>query len=357
MNIAAPYAHAGSSTQSIMLQVCLALVPATAAGFYLFGWPAFYLWTVTCAAAIACEALALWLRYGHCKRLADGSALLTGWLIALTLPPWAPWWIGVFGSAFALLLGKHLYGGIGQNLFNPAMLARVALLVAFPLQMTAWTLPGAGVMPDAFASLAITFAGAAGPDGFAGATALGHLQTGLTQHLHARELLAEFNPWQAFIGWQPGSLGETSELLVLLGGAWLLWRRIISWEIPLALLVSLGFASLIGWMADPATQGHPLFHLTSGGVMLGALFIATDPVTSPVSRLGRLVFGAGCGVLIFIIRAWGTFPEAVGFAVLFMNAVAPLIDRYCRPRIYGRRSSGEPLPALTTRELMKEVQR
>lgn len=357
MNAAAPYAHAGSSTQSIMLQVCLALTPTTAAGFYVFGWPAFYLWLVTCVAALACEALALWLRYGHCRRLADGSALLTGWLIALTLPPWAPWWIGVFGAAFALLVGKHIYGGLGANLFNPAMLARVALLVTFPLQMTAWTVPGAGVLPDALASLAITFGGAPGPDGFAGATPLGHLQTGLTQHLDARELLVDFQLGKALLGWQPGSMGETSELLVLMGGLWLLWRRIISWEIPLALLSTLALLALIGWLVDPTTQGHPLFHLASGGVMLGALFIATDPVTSPVSRLGRLVFGAGCGALIFVIRAWGTFPEAVGFAVLFMNAMAPLIDRYCRPRIYGRRASGEPLPALTTRELLKEVQR
>jgi len=343
-----PFAHDRSSVNRIMLHVCLALAPATLFGLYLFGWPAINLWLLTCASALATEAVCLrWLGQ-PLARLQDGSALLTGWLLALSLPPWAPWWIAVGGSVFAIGIGKQLYGGIGQNLFNPAMLARVALLIAFPLQMTSWVLPqplGSAGAPGFVEGLAITFAGAPLADGMSGATALGHLKTELTLGHSAEAILAgDFSLLAALLGNSAGSLGETSELLILLGGAWLLARRIIHWEIPLSMLLAVVLLAAIAHQINPARYPGGLYHLASGGLLLGALFIATDPVTSPVSRSGRLIFGAGCGVLVYVIRSWGSFPEAVAFAVLFMNALTPLLDRYWRPRAYGRNGRGKPLP-------------
>lgn len=344
--ISGPFAHDRSSVKRIMLQVCLALTPATLFGLWLFGWPAINLWLLTCASALASEALCLHWLGQPLRRLQDGSALLTGWLLALSLPPWAPWWIGVGGAAFAIGIGKQLYGGIGQNIFNPAMLARVALLIAFPLQMTSWVLPaplGSAAAPGFVEGLAITFGGVL-PDGMSGATALGNLKTELTLGRSAEAILAgDFALIPALLGSSAGSLGETSELLLLLGGLWLIFRRIIHWEIPLSMLLGVLVLAAIAHQIDPARYPGGLYHLASGGLLLGALFIATDPVTSPVSRKGRLIFGAGCGVLVYVIRTWGSFPEAVAFAVLFMNALSPLIDRYWRPRAYGRTAGGKPL--------------
>lgn len=353
-----PFAHDRSSVNRIMLQVCLALVPATLFGLWLFGWPALNLLLLTCLGALATEALCLrWLGQ-PLARLLDGSALLTGMLLALSLPPWAPWWIAVGGAAFAVGIGKQIYGGIGQNIFNPAMLARVALLIAFPLQMTTWPLPaplGSAAAPGFVEGLAITFAGAPLADGMTGATALGHLKTELTLGHSAEAILAgDFALVPALLGSSAGSLGETSELLILLGGLWLLVRRIIHWEIPVSMLLGVGVLAAIAHQVDPERYPGGLFHLASGGLLLGALFIATDPVTSPVSRAGRLLFGAGCGVLVFVIRSWGSFPEAVAFAVLFMNALSPLIDRYLRPRAYGRTAGGKPLPVGRQTNPLKE---
>ena len=351
-----PHAHAGSSVNRIMVDVCAALIPCTAMGFYLFGWPAAWLWFVTVLAAVVADAVCLQLRGKSPRDVLDGSALLTGWLIAMTLPPWAPWWIGVGGSLFAIVIGKQLYGGVGQNIFNPAMLARVGLLIAFPLQMTTWImpLPFAGLEhPDLVAGWNITFGTQPALDGYTGATALGELKTAMTIPLKAGDVLEEhYVWWQALLGLHSGSMGETSELLVLLGGIWLLMRRIISWEIPLAMLLTLAFMTSTAVIVNPDRYAGALFHLTSGGVMLGAFFIATDPVTSPISRVGKLIFGAGCAAVIFVIRNWGSFPEAVGFAVLFMNALTPLLDRYFKPRVYGRNFRGKPLPVTQSRVVM-----
>ncbi|QQE88710.1 RnfABCDGE type electron transport complex subunit D [Azotobacter chroococcum] len=356
---AGPFAHDRSSVNRIMLDVCLALAPATLFGLVMFGWPAINLWLVTCASALATEAVCLHLLGQPMRRLLDGSALLTGWLLAVSLPPWAPWWIGVGGSVFAIGIGKQLYGGIGQNIFNPAMLARVALLIAFPLQMTTWALPQplfSASAPGFFDSLAITFAGAPLADGMTGATALGNLKTELTLNRTAEEILGEsFNVISALFGSTPGSLGETSELLLLVGGVWLVLRRIIHWEIPVAMLASVFVMATFAYLIDPERYAGGLYHLTSGGLILCAFFIATDPVTSPISRVGRLIFGVSCGVLIYVIRAWGSFPEAAAFAVLFMNSLTPLIDRYWRPRAYGRNARGKPLVAAKWTSQVKEV--
>lgn len=349
---AAPHAHDRSSIERIMLHVCSALAPCTIFGLYLFGWPAFNLLVITCAAAIGTEALCLKAIGAPLTRLRDCSALLTGWLLALSLPPWAPWWIGVGGSAFAIGIGKQLYGGIGQNPFNPAMLARVALLISFPVQMTTWVNVTPLLSHDAPSieqALRITFGGAS-TEGMTGATALGHLRTALTQHANAQTVIAaDFNLRDAIVGVTRGSLGETSEILALLGGLWLLYQRIISWHIPVAMLAALGVAAGFFHLMDPAHHGGALFHLSSGGIMLGAFFIATDLVTSPASSRGKLVFGVGCGLVTYIIRSWAGFPEGVAFAVLFMNALVPLIDRYFKPRIFGRDQKGQPLPLPSSR--------
>ncbi len=343
--VASPYAHEGSSVSTVMFQVCLALLPCTVFAFYLFGWPAINLFLVTCVAAIATELACLALMSQPLARVFDGSALLTAWLLALTLPPWAPWWIAVFGAAFAIAIGKQLYGGVGQNIFNPAMLARTALLVTFPVQMTTWVLPAAAsadlAAPSFWQGLRITFLSAPLTDGWTGATALGHVKTSVIAGESLTDVIAQDLAFPAAItGLTAGSMGETSELLVALGGAYLLWKKLISWEIPVAIFCSVVvMAGIFGGLSNIA------FHLTSGGLALGMFFIATDPVTSPTGRTAKLIFGAGCGLVIFIIRSWGGFPEAVAFAVLFMNAFTPLIDRYFKPRVYGRLSSGKPLSA------------
>lgn len=349
---ASPHAHDRARVDRIMLQVCLALSPTTLYGIYLFGWPALILFVITCASAILCEGLCLWLQGRSLRRLQDNSALLTGWLVALTLPPWAPWWIGVAGSVFAIGVGKQLYGGLGQNVFNPAMLARVALLISFPVQLTTWVniAPfGSAGAPGFIESLGIIFHGQMPADGMTGATLLGEIKTYYTAHRPVPDMLnQQFDPLTSFLGQTRGSLGETSELLVLAGGLWLLWRGLISWHIPVAMLASVALLAGLFHSIDADRYAPPLFHLTSGSIMLGAFFIATDYVTSPSAPAAKVVFGAGCGLVMFVIRTWGGFPEAVGFAVLFMNALTPLLDRGLRPRIYGRTLQGQPLKPKTS---------
>lgn len=339
----APHTHDRAAVDRIMLNVCLALVPATAFGFYLFGWPAAMLWLVTCSAAIITEALCLLLQDKSLHALRDSSALLSGWLLAMTLPPWAPWWIGAGGAAFAIAVGKHLYGGVGQNIFNPAMLARVALLVSFPLQMTTWIQPLGFESPDFLTSVQIIFSGWQPNDGLTGATILGELKTGYAAGSVEALSQTHFNGIQSLLGQTAGSMAETSEFLVLLGAIWLLHKRIISWHIPISMLLVTALLALVSHHANPDHYASPLLHLSSGGIMLGAFFIATDYVTSPSSKLAQCLFGAGCGFVVFAIRSWGGFPEGIGFAVLFMNALTPLLDRYCKPRVYGRSINGKPI--------------
>lgn len=327
-----------------MLQVCIALIPATTFGVYLFGGPALLLWLITCLSALIAEALCLWVQQKSIKRLQDSSALLTGWLLALSLPPWAPWWIGSGGAFFAIIIGKQIYGGLGQNLFNPAMLARVALLISFPVQMSTWaniTPINSPAAPGILESLDIILGWSDIPDGFIGATILGEIKASTSLSITGM-LSNQFSYSHAILGQTRGSLGETSEVLVLAGGLWLMYRRIISWHIPVALLSSTALISALFNFFDPSKYAGPLFHLSSGGVMLGAFFIATDYVTSPASNIGKIIFGVGCGAMIFIIRTWSGFPESVAFAVLFLNALTPLIDRFTKPRIYGRDTHGRP---------------
>ncbi len=347
--VSGPHTHIGNNVSKDMYWVLAALTPVTLYGIYLFGWPALNLLLIILLAVVAFEALSLRIAGKPLRpTLLDGSALLTGLILALSLPPWAPWWVGVIGAAFAIVVGKHVFGGLGQNLFNPAMLARVVLLISFPLEMTTWVMPQPLFSADAPGfgeGLAITFGMATIPDAITSATVLDQAQAAVLHGAAVSEGIAgHYSSLSGLLGYQAGSMGETSALLLLLGGALLLFKRVIRWEIPLAMLGALAMMSLVFMWLDPQRHAGPGFHLLSGGVMLVAFFIATDPVTSPSSRLGRILFGAGCGVLDYIIRIWGNYPEGIAFAVLLMNALTPLIDHYVRPRIYGRTQRGMPLP-------------
>ncbi|MFO1417218.1 MAG: RnfABCDGE type electron transport complex subunit D [Methylotetracoccus sp.] len=345
----APFTRDETDVAYIMNQVLLALTPATAFGLLLFGLPAIYLFVVTVASAVAWEALCLTVA-GRPVRptLRDRSAVLTGWLLAMSLPPWAPWWIGVVGGFLAIVVGKHVYGGLGQNLFNPAMLARVALLVSFPVEMTrfvdplVWSdLPAPGPV-DAWR---IIFGGVAIPDGYTGATLIGNLKTEFSQGLGVQEAYqsSSYSLFGSLVGFIRGSLGETSAVALAAGGLWLIRRRIISWHIPVSLLLTVALLATVFSLIDSNRYPGPLFHLSSGAMMLLCFFIATDYVTSPNTAAGRVLFGCGCGVTVFVIRTWGAYPEGAGFAVLLMNALTPIIDHYIRPRIYGRDRKRRPL--------------
>lgn len=332
--ITAPHTHSTTDVQQLMMWVCLSLVPATAFSILLFGWPALWLLLTTSLTVIVCEWGCLRLAKGSSERLMDGSALLTGWLLVLSLPAWAPWWLGVLGGAFAIIVCKHVYGGLGQNLFNPAMAARTALLITFPIPMTQWPLSSFSShhWPSITESLTITFGGAL-PDGTTGATPLGGFKTALSHGAATPEQW--FHPIANVLGTTGGSMGETSALLLFLGGMVLLWRRIITWQVPCSMLITLAILALLAHQFSPERYPDALAQLLSGGAILGAFYIATDPVTSPNSGHGQLIYGAGIGSLVFIIRSWGNYPEAVAFAVLLMNAMTPLIDHYIKPRVYG----------------------
>jgi len=347
--LAAPHALAAGSVSRVMLWVVAALTPATAYGFWLYGWPALHLWWITIAFALLGEALCLrMMRRAALPVLLDGSALLTGWLLALSLPPWAPWWIGAGGGLFATIIAKQVFGGLGQNLFNPAMVARVALLISFPLPMTLWVAPlpiTAAAAPGFIDGLRITLGGLpAAFDAVTGATLLGHAKTELARGIDLLQAFAAADaPGASLSGARAGSLGETASLLLAGGGVLLLALRIISWHIPLAMLAAIALPALAMHAIDPARHLPAATHLLSGGAVLGAFFIATDYVTSPNTRAGQLLFGAGVGFLTWLIRSWGGYPEGVAFAVLLMNALTPVIDRYLKPRIYGRDRRGRAL--------------
>lgn len=345
---AGPYAHQGNTIRQTMLWVIIALLPATLLGLYLFGWPAIYLFAITISSALLAEAISLYIAGKPIRPfMLDGSALLTGWLLAMTLPPWAPWWIAVVGAFLAIVIGKHVFGGLGQNLFNPAMVARVALLISFPLEMTTFTTPTplfSSSAPGLFESLSITFASTPDIDAYTSATPLGHLKTELSQGITIPEAATTTSSiWSMSWGRISGSMGETSALLLLAGGLLLLYKRIITWMIPLSMLGTLALLATLFHLYDPQQYVGPLTHLISGAAILGAFFIATDLVTSPVSKTGQLLFGAGCGLFVYVIRTWAGYPEGVAFAVMLMNSATPLIDHFFKPRIYGRDRKGEPL--------------
>jgi electron transport complex protein RnfD len=317
MILRAPHAHEGISIKKVMFKVNIALAPAVLLGIMQFGMPALFLVITTIVSALICEVVSLKLNPRAEGEINDGAAILTALILAMSLPPHAPLWIGALGAAFAIFFGKQVYGGLGQNLFNPAMLARVVLLISFPVEMTKWITPSAfydGVWYKM------------GVDGVSGATTLGLTKEGAQTSFH----------WLSHVlGTSTGSLGETSAVLMLVGGIWLIQQQVFSWHVPVATILGCLLPGTAMWFADPSAVPEPLAQLTSGGLLMCAFFIATDPVTTPTSNRGKLIFGAGTGFLIFVIRTFGNFPEGVAFSILIMNAVTPLIDQYTRPRMYG----------------------
>ncbi|MCW2306933.1 RnfABCDGE type electron transport complex subunit D [Rhodobium gokarnense] len=346
--VGGPHAHSGNSISRTMVLVLVALMPATLFGFYEFGWPAVFLFLVTVAAAIAAESFSLALAGKPQKPfLLDGSAVVTGWIIAMTLPPWAPWWIGVVGSFIAIVLAKHAFGGLGQNVFNPAMIARTVLLISFPIEMTQFLTPQpmfTGSSPGFLEGLEITFAGHTAFDAVSSASLLGAIKTQLGLGVPVNEVVGGSLSLTAMaLGIVPGSMGETSAVAILLGGILLLATRTITWHAPVAMIVTMAVLAGLFQAIDPGRYPGPAIHLVSGTFLFAAFFIATDYVTAPATGMGKLIFGAGVAALTFIIRTWASYPEGIGFAILLMNAAVPLIDHYVRPRIYGRTRSGEPI--------------
>ncbi len=324
----APHVTGHRDSAALMREVLLALVPGIAVNAWWFGPGVLAQILVASASALAAEAcVCLARRRPPLATLADCSALLCAWLLALCVPPLAPWWVVATGSAFAIVVAKQLFGGLGANVFNPAMAGYAALLVSFPLHMTQWPQPGAAGLAEVWSAVLLA---APPPDTLTGATALDTVRT----RLGLGEGLAQVYAAPAF-GRAAGAGWEWVALAYLGGGLWLLGRGAIRWHIPVAMLLALAACAALFHLLDPQRYASPLFHLAAGASVLGAFFIATDPVTAAASPTGRLVFAAGVGALTYVIRTWGGYPDGVAFAVLLMNSAAPAIDHFTRPRVYG----------------------
>ncbi|MDD5296410.1 MAG: RnfABCDGE type electron transport complex subunit D [Rhodocyclaceae bacterium] len=334
-----PYFRKPTSIQVIMFKVLVALLPAVAAYVWLLGAGILVNVALASITALAGEAAMLKVRGRPITPfLSDGSALVTAWLIALTFPPLSPWWLTVAGTLFAVVVVKQLYGGLGQNPFNPAMAAFAVMIVAFPALMSQW--PSVGHPLDFSAQLKLILGGLRELDAITGATPLDALRTGLRESGHPVTITSVMNGNPAF-GMAGGKGWELIVLGYLLGGLWLWQQKVITWHIPLAFLAVLGAIAGIFHLASPEHFASPLFHLASGGAMLGAFFILTDPISSATTPRGKLVFAAGAALLTWIIRSFGAYPDGVAFSVLLMNILVPLIDMYTQPPIFGHKEGGQ----------------
>ncbi len=340
----APFVTGRSSVTQVMAWVLAALLPGIAVYVWLFGPGILVTLGLATVTALAAEAAMLKARgYPVKPFLGDLSAVVTAWLLALSLPSLAPWWLIVTGTLFAIVIAKHLYGGLGQNIFNPAMVGYAVLIVSFPVQMTQWAGPLAltGESLTLAESAAAIFGSApkAALDAVTMATPLDTLRTGLLQQHTVDEIMA-----QPIFGRLGGTGFEWLALAFLAGGLVLWARRIIGWQVPLAFLAGVWLMAGFLHFYDAGRYGAPWFHLFAPSVMLGAFFIATDPVSGSTTPLGRLIFGFGAGLLTIVIRTWGGFPDGVAFAILLMNVCVPLIDQYTQPRIYGGAHRGKDAP-------------
>jgi len=303
---AAPHLHNKESTAKIMWAVVLSLVPSGIAGVWIFGRGALWVIILGVAAAVITEGV-LQLLTKRKLTIFDGSAILTGLLLAYNLPPKVPFWLPIIGSFFAIAIGKQVFGGLGQNIFNPALVGRVFLVASWPKYMT-------------------TFTQALNYDALTSATPLAALREG--------KILENISYLDLFLGKRGGCIGEVCILALLLGAIFLLIRGYISWHIPVTYIATVGIFTYI-FGAKALFSGDWLFHILSGGLILGAFFMATDYVTSPLTYKGQIIFAIGCGVLTAVIRLWGGYPEGVSYAILMMNAATPIIDRHTKHRIYG----------------------
>jgi electron transport complex protein RnfD len=349
-----PHNHNQTETSALMRLVIYATVPGIFAQWYLFGWGNIIHISLAIMTVILCEFFALSLRSASNKKnirkqLFDGSAILTAILLGICLPAVAPWWISVIGAAFAILVVKQLYGGLGNNPFNPAMAAYVMLLISFPIQMTSWQ-PAISLMNidlDFTNTLMTIFTGFTSEgysieqlrtsiDGFTMATPLDTLKTNLGLGYTSLEIIDS----NIFANNSTSSLGfavgwEWVNIAFLVGGLFLIAKKAIAWQTPISFLISLFVCSFIAYSISPDSSASTLFHWLTGGCMLGAFFILTDPVTGATSVKGRIIIGALAGLLVYLIRTFGGYPDGIAFAVLLCNMAAPLVDQYTRPRTYG----------------------
>ncbi|MBI4982204.1 MAG: RnfABCDGE type electron transport complex subunit D [Candidatus Omnitrophica bacterium] len=300
-----PHIHNKESVRKIMWLVSLSLVPAGAAGVIIFGWSAFWVIFWAVITAVVAEGI-LQLLTKKKVAILDGSAVLTGLLLAYNLPSNVPFWLPIVGSFFAIAIGKQVFGGLGQNIFNPALTGRVFLMACWPKYMTTFVNPGY--------------------DAITGATPLAVLR-------HAK-MATQFSYWDLLIGRHGGCIGEVCILALLIGAAFLFVRKYISWHIPITYILTVGLLTFI-FGPNGYFSGDWMFHILTGGLILGAFFMATDYVTSPLTYKGQIIFGTGCGVITAVIRLWGGYPEGVSYAILMMNAATPIIDRFTKNRIYG----------------------
>lgn len=341
MHVSSPHAISKNDTANVMQMVLLATLPGIAALLVGFGWGVLTNIVFACLFGAAFEAIAIYMRKQSIGfYLKDYSAMVTAVLLAIALPPYSAWWIILVGMFFAIIIAKHLYGGIGYNPFNPAMIGYVVLLISFPVEMTRWATPldllpsttsdiGA---PNFFESFAIVIGSNdyLSIDGITMATPLDIMRQNNALMINdVKSSFSQFGHWGG-VGWEWANIG------FLLGGLFLLYKKIYTWHAPVSMLVALSLCAAIFYDGGSSnSNGSPLFHLLSGATMLGAWFIVTDPVSSTVSNKGRIIYGTLIGILIFIIRKWGNYPDAVAFAVLLMNFAAPLIDHYTQPKTYG----------------------
>ncbi len=340
-----PHIKQNISVHDMMFMVIYALIPGALASIYFFGWGVLFNLIIAITVCLATEALILKLRLRNVySTLQDGSALLTACLLALALPSLAPWWITVIASIFAIAVAKHLYGGLGFNPFNPAMVGYIVVMISFPLEMTLWSAP-MGVTagnfsgsPDFMTTFNWVFLGALPYgetiDSISMATPIDLIKTQLSQLHDIAE--TQNNPkYSALFASISGTGWQWINILYLAGGIWLLKKGVADWRIPTAFLISLVLISNLFAVIDYSTNSSPLFHAFSGGTMLCAFFIATDPVSACTTPKGRWIYGACIGALVYIIRSWGGYPDGIAFAVVLMNIAAPLIDYYTQPKVYG----------------------
>ncbi|MDQ1332844.1 MAG: H+/Na+-translocating ferredoxin:NAD+ oxidoreductase subunit [Bacteroidota bacterium] len=317
-----PHAHASETTRKLMFGVVIALLPALFTSIFYFGYGAIIVTATSVTSCLLFEYLIQKFIYKKSVTITDGSALVTGLLLAFNLPSNIPVFIVVLGSFVAIAIAKMTFGGLGNNPFNPALVGRVFMLISFPVQMTSWPVP-AGF-------------GTGYTDAVTGATPLAIIKEGLKNGESISQLVTQIpTPAQMFLGNMGGSMGEVAAVALLIGFIYLIAKKIITWHIPISIISTVVIFTAILWFINPQQNADPLFHILSGGLLLGAIFMATDYVTSPMNPKSMIIYGCGIGLLTVIIRIWGAYPEGVSFAILIMNAFVPLMNTYIKPKRFG----------------------
>lgn len=319
---ASPHVHSDKTSKRLMYDVLIALVPAFIVSVYVFGLPALVLTSVAVISCVVFEALIQKYLLKTEVTVSDGSALITGVLLAFNLPTSLPIWMIVLGSLVAIGIAKLSFGGLGNNIFNPALVGRVFLLVSFPAHMTSWPTPFENNMNLV--------------DAIAGETTLGIIKEGLLYGETMTTLTQQIpTATELLLGFTGGSAGEMSALALVIGGLYLLFRKVITWHIPVTILLTMAIFTGVFWLIDPEQYASPVIHILSGGAILGAFYMATDLVTSPMTKKGMVIFAIGIAVITVVIRLFGAYPEGISFAILIMNAFVPLINSYFKPRRFG----------------------